>query len=100
MLLCRAAGNFQLQVRLIGVGQTNTLGMRLTLPVAVITIIIYEIILIALGTQRMIAQTRAVATNRQGDWIVGVAVPVWLWVLVIIPPVVLIGYWAFRRSRS
>ena len=81
------------------VGQTNTIDMRLSLPTTIIAIIVYESLLLGIRSRLMMASASALATTRQGDWIETVPVPLWWWALAIVPPVLLIGYWAFRRVR-
>ena len=77
----------------------TTLSMRLTLPIAIITIILYEMVLITVSSRRAMALIQARNASRQGDWIETIHAPLWWWTLVVLPPVLLIGYWAYRRAR-
>ena len=73
--------------------------MRLTLPTAIITIILYEVVLWAITSNRLATRVREVSATRQGDWLMTIDTPMWWWALAIVPPVLLLGYWAYRRSR-
>ena len=73
--------------------------MRLSLPTAIITIIVYESLLLGVRSRLLMGRANELAPARQGDWIQTVPVPLWWWALAIVPPVLLLGYWALRRSR-
>lgn len=72
--------------------------MRISLPTTIIAIIIYESLLLGVRSRLMMNRATALSTI-QSDWLETVPVPLWWWALAIVPPVLLIGYWAFRRSR-
>ena len=71
--------------------------MRLTLPVVIITIIIYELGLFAVTAWTLMGRAREMSATRQGDWLETTSLPAWWWPLAIVPPVLLIGYWSYKR---
>ena len=71
----------------------------MTLPTAIIMIILYEIILVTVSSNRLMGRVRAESATRQGDWLMTIETPMWWWALAIVPPVLLLGYWAYRRAR-